>query len=102
MSVATVKLVSEQFMAEFYSRGDQVGTARSLQKDGWYRVLGSMGIHSLAGEDVAEEVFDLSNNPSRQAERDLHYGPFRSVSVGDIVNVDGQDYLCASMGWIEL
>lgn len=99
MSVATIKLVNEQFMGEFYFRKDQRATARSLQKDGWYRVLGTMGVPGLEGEAVAEEVFDLTNNPGRQDEREQLYGQGRSVSVGDIVNVDGVDYLCASVGW---
>jgi hypothetical protein len=102
MAVATIKLVNEQFMGEFYFRKDQEATARSLKKDGWYRVQGSMGVPGMEGMDVAEEVFDLTNNPSRQDEREELYGRDRSVSVGDIVNVDGTDYLCASMGWVEL
>lgn len=99
MSVATIKLVNEQFMGEFYFRPNQEQTARSLQKDGWYRVQGSMGVPGLEGEAVAEEVFDLTNNPSRQDEREQLYGRHRSVSVGDIVNVDGVDWLCCSQGW---
>lgn len=53
----------------------------------------------MAGEDAAEELFDLTNNPSRQDERIRCYGNGRSVSVGDIVCVDGVDYVCASTGW---
>lgn len=48
---------------------------------------------------AAEEMFDLTNNPSRQAEREQVYGNGRSVSVGDIVEVDGVDFLCSSFGW---
>ena len=51
------------------------------------------------GIDAAEEMFDLTNNPSRQDEREELYGNGRSVSVGDIVEVDGVDYLCSSFGW---
>lgn len=102
MSVATIKLVNEQFMGEFYIRKDQEQTARSLLKDGWYRVQGTMGVPGLEAEDVAEEIFDLTNNPGRQQEREELYGRFRSVSVGDIVNVDGVDYLCASFGWSKI
>lgn len=53
-------------------------------------------------EEAAEEMFDLTNNPSRQEERIRTYGNGRSISVGDIVNVDGVDYLCMSAGWEEL
>ena len=99
MAVVTIKLVNEQFMGEFYFRKNQEATARSLLKDGWYRVQGTMGVPGMDGEAVAEEVFDLTNNPSREEERQALYGNSRSVSVGDIVNVDGVDWLCASVGW---
>lgn len=61
------------------------------------------------GEGVAEEMFDLTNNPSRQDERELAYGRHRSVSVGDIVEVEDRDdpetvtaWLCMSSGWHRL
>jgi hypothetical protein len=102
MAVATIKLVNEQCMGDFYFRKDQEATARSLLKSGQYRVQGTMGLPGLEGEEAAEQVFDLTNNPYRQDERELLYGRHRSVSVGDIVNVDGVDFLCASMGWQRL
>lgn len=51
------------------------------------------------GEAAAEEAFDLTNNPSRQDEREEKYGRGKSVSVGDVVEVDGINYLCESCGW---
>jgi hypothetical protein len=99
MAVATIKLVNEQHMGEFYIRQDQERVARILLDQGQYKTIGSMGVPGKEGEAVAEEVFDLTNNPSRQEEREEMYGRGRSVSVGDIVNVDGVNYLCASMGW---
>jgi hypothetical protein len=54
------------------------------------------------GEDAAEEMFDLTNNPSRQDEREKLYGRGRSVSIGDVVSVDGVDYVCESIGWVKL
>ena len=101
MTVATIKLVDEQFMGQFYFRKDQAATARSLQNDGLYRTAGLMVV-PLQGEAAAEELFDLTNNPSRQAERERVYGRARSISVGDIVEVDGRNWLCASQGWIDL
>jgi len=101
MAIATVKLIDEQFMGEFYFRKDQEATARSLLKDGWYRdaavlaVPGAVGV----GEEVADEIFDLTNNPYRGAERSELYGRQRSVSVGDIIEVDGVRFMCASFGW---
>ena len=98
MSTVTIKLVHHQFMGEFYFRRDQVATARSLQKDGWYESCEPF-IVSAKGARAAEEAFDLTNNPYRQDERERLYGRGRSVSVGDIVNVDGVDFVCCSEGW---
>jgi hypothetical protein len=54
------------------------------------------------GEDGAEEAFDLTNNPSRQEERELKFGRHRSVCVGDVVEVDGVNFLCDTFGWCEI
>lgn len=54
---------------------------------------------AYTGEEAAEEMFDLTNNPSRQEEREKLYGRGRSVSVGDVVSVNGIDYVCDSFGW---
>lgn len=54
------------------------------------------------GEAAAEEMFDLTNNPSRQEEREKLYGRGRSVSVGDVVTVDGVDHVCESFSWVKL
>lgn len=54
------------------------------------------------GEAAAEEAFDLTNNPSRQDEREQVYGRGRSVSVGDVVEVEGEKFLCMSCGWEKL
>lgn len=61
----------------------------------------------MAGEAAAEEMFDLTNNPSRQDEREERYGRHRSVSVGDIIEVEEQpgivtQWLCESCGWKNL
>jgi hypothetical protein len=96
-----VKLVNEQFMGEFYFRPDQEATAHSLLKDGWYRSAYECFMQGI-GKDAAEEMFDLTNNPDRQEEREQVYGRQRSVSVGDIVEVNGVNYLCLSTGWKEL
>lgn len=53
----------------------------------------------FVGQDAAEEAFDLTNNPQRQIERLEKYGRGKSVSVGDVVEVDGVNYLCESFGW---
>ena len=93
-----VLLVNEQFMGEFYFRANQEQTARSLFKDGWYRTAGEFAVEGT-DEAAAEEVFDLTNNPYRQTEREQLYGRGRSLSVGDIVEADGRKWLCCSTGW---
>jgi hypothetical protein len=70
-----------------------------------YLVLPPMEVAG-EGQAAADEVFDLTNNPSRQDERLERYGNGKSLSVGDIVQVyDGPTpqsnikFLCASFGW---
>ena len=99
MATATIKLVNGELLGNFYFTPDPVALAQKLLKGGLYQVLGTMAVDA-EGEAAAEEVFDLTNNPSRQDEREQVYGRGRSVSVGDIVCVDGQDFLCASVGWV--
>lgn len=52
--------------------------------------------------DAAEEAFDLTNNPSRQDERERVYGRGRSLSTGDIVVVGEEQWVCLSFGWAEV
>jgi hypothetical protein len=99
MAVATIKLANAELMGNFYFTSDPIALARNMLREGLYKVQGTMGVPGMEGMDVAEEVFDLTNNPSRQEEREELYGRFRSVSVGDIVNVDGTDWLCCKQGW---
>lgn len=54
------------------------------------------------GVDAAEEAFDMTNNPSRQDEREQVYGRGRSVSIGDVVVTDDFTYVCASRGWLKV
>ena len=56
----------------------------------------------LTGEAAAEDLFDLSNNPAREAERAAKWGSRRSLSVGDVVHVDNDSWICASFGWEKL
>jgi hypothetical protein len=51
------------------------------------------------GEAAAEEIYDFTNNPARQNERVQAYGYGRSISVGDVVEVDGVNYACEFVGW---
>jgi hypothetical protein len=54
------------------------------------------------GEAAAEEVFDLTNNPSRQDEREEVYGRGRSLSTGDVVVVGDEQWVCMSCGWAKI
>lgn len=99
ISAVTVKLAPTELMIEFYTKQDAVGVASRGYAS--YEVRPCFAVDAL-GEAAAEEVFDLTNNPSRQAEREQLYGQGRSLSVGDIVEVDGVNYLCASQGWINM
>lgn len=103
MASATIKLLDPEMMIQFYINKDVAELARKLLKTDAYSIVGTMGVPDLEGEAVAEEIFDLTNNPSRQDQRDeLYDRRYRSVSVGDVVVVDGERFLCASMGWERL
>lgn len=56
----------------------------------------------ITGQWGAEQAFDLTNNPSRQEEREIRYGRHRSITVGDIVEVEGVNYLCLPNGWEQI
>lgn len=103
MYQVTVKHVPVESMILFYTgrMNGQQEVARDLLARGAYETGPTLMVDGV-GDDAAEEVFDLSNNPSRQGEREQRYGRGRSLSVGDIVQVDGQNILCASVGWIVL
>lgn len=74
----------------------------TLQAGGYQYVKGTIYVVDKFQQDAAEEVFDLTNNPSREEARGLQYGPHRSVSSGDIVEVDGSKFLCLPVGWCRL
>lgn len=101
MSVITIKLAPTELMGEFFFKADK---ALDIARDNLARYITATHFmnSNVSGIDAAEELFDLTNNPSRQEERIRTYGNGRSISVGDIVNVDGVDYLCMSAGWEEL
>lgn len=97
MSKVIIKLLAPEKMVHFYM-GFGVQEAQAMLDAGEYKVCEPIELEG-AGSQGAEEAFDLTNNPSRQSERASLYGRGRSVSVGDVVEVDGQNYLCAGMGW---
>lgn len=100
MSHVIIHLAPDSIAFTSYARRSKEDAVAAFRA-GQYSFCKSMEFSS-AGMDAAEEAFDLTNNPDRQDERERLYGRGRSVSVGDIVEVDGDAYLCESMGWSKL
>lgn len=100
ISVVTIKLAPAALMIQFYLNHDAARVAADNYSS--YEIRPCFAVFDVEGEAAAEEVFDLTNNPSRQLERVQLYGRARSLSVGDIVEVDSVNYLCASTGWVNL
>lgn len=95
MASIIIKIAPHDLKREMY--GDKT---LQLVKDNLSRYFPYPHINvSVEGEEAAEEAFDLTNNPSRQEEREIKYGRGPSLSVGDVVEVDGVNYVCLSMGW---
>jgi hypothetical protein len=96
---AKILLVDPEHMSEFYFRSNQVEIAQLLLAEDLYTAQGQFTLTVTDAEDAAEFLFDLTNNPSKDDLRAVLYGRGRSLSVGDIVDVDGELLLCASTGW---
>ena len=96
MAQVRIKLINPNYMAKVYFVEDVTDFVRN-NRDA-YTTLPAMTLDKT-GFDAAEEMFDLTNNPYRDDERQQVYGNGRSLSVGDIVEVDGVEFLCASFGW---
>jgi hypothetical protein len=65
--------------------------------------------HERIGEEVAEYVFHILNAPEEMlSEVELNIandfrGPGNhSLSTGDVVEVDGESFLCESFGWKQI
>jgi hypothetical protein len=96
MTKVTIFLAPRDVMREFSFEKEKLQLVRVNL--GYYQDAGSFECRD-AGEDAAEEAFDLTNNPSRQSEREEKYGRGRSVSSGDVIDVDGTKFVCMSCGW---
>ena len=95
---ATIFQIPTEAMITFYGK-DPIAAHREF--NGRHEAIFAVPTE-LKGEAAAEEMFDLSNNPGRDDERAAKWGPHRSLSVGDVVHVDGESFLCVSVGWIKL
>ena len=99
MTVATILLAEGPLNFKFYA--DPMEAMAALIRDNQYNKIGSIDTDKT-GKAAAEDMFDLSNNPQRDDERQLRWGRYRSLSVGDVVHVDNESFLCLSMGWQKL
>ena len=100
MNHATVFLAPADSQIAFY-REDPMAVTEWLIRGDQYRKIGVIATDK-SGEAAAEDLFDLSNNPSRQEERDTVWGANRSLSVGDVVHVENESWLCLPTGWQKL
>lgn len=102
MTKAVIILMKEELWRDrpMFNSDEQAAFAMLYRNTGFTEVA-TLNTR-FVGAQAAEEMFDLTNNPSRQDEREQLYGNGRSVSGGDIIRVDGVDYLCCSIGWQKL
>jgi hypothetical protein len=100
MAKVNLFLLDTKQMGRMYpTTSEQDRAARNLLLEGGQYTVKTMADSDDTPEAIADEMFDLTNNPSRQEEREEKYGRGRSLSVGDIVQVGGELMLCCSMGW---
>ena len=100
---AIIFLGNHEVMREAIFAEEKTTFARAAFAAGQYTVTAPIDVGDMPAGDVAEEMFDLTNNPSRQEEREQKYGRGRSLSVGDIVCLTtGEMYVCCSFGWEKL
>ena len=100
MKKVTVHLIESNYLGDFYFTQDAVALARKHLEAGNYSKVEVEVFGGLVGEDAAEAVFELTNHPGLNGERKRKYGNGRSVSVGDMVEVDGVRWLCRPNGWL--
>ena len=99
MSKVTIFLAPDKMLGRVFFGVDTV----NLVKDYFHRYKECPPIEvEQTGKEAAEEAFDLTNNPSRDSERVIKYGQGRSVSAGDVIDVDGKKFICLSFGWHEM
>ena len=100
MKKVTVHLIQSNYLGDFYFTQDAKALARKHLEAGNYSKVEVEVFHGLVGEDAAEAVFELTNHPGLNGERQRKYGNGRSVSVGDMVEVDGVRWLCRPCEWV--
>ena len=91
-------LAPDDMIGSFYFRDTPQALEQVRERRSHYRLAGMIPT-DLVGEEAAEMVFDLSNNPSKESLKESMGWVGRSFSVGDIVVVDGAEFVCLSVGW---
>lgn len=97
MNQVTVHLLPTKFAADAYMANNFISMAKAIMARGEYVSFEASGMDTVD----PEEIFDVSNNPDRQTERNQKYGQHRSLSVGDVVSINGNNYLCGNVGFYE-
>jgi len=88
-------------IGSFYFRDTPQALEQVRRRRADYRLAGMIPT-DLVGEDAAEMVFDVSNNPSKETMKESMGWVDRSFSVGDLVVADGVEWICLSVGWTKL
>lgn len=101
MSKVVIFIAPNEIRRAAYDK-DMVQQATQAFMMGQYDARGTVLVTETDPMDACEEIFDLTNNPSRQAERERKYGRWSSVSVADILSVDGIKFICLSIGYHEI
>jgi len=99
MALVKIKFAPSHMFLYGPDAADKVRTALA---EGKYVEESALFTVNGDSQDAADEVFDLTNNPGRQDEREQIYGRGRSLSTGDIVVVGEEQWLCMSFGWAEV
>ena len=98
-----VHLLNSNRLGDFYFTKEPVALATKYLEDGEYQPTShDLEVWAKDTEEALEWIFDLTNNPNRQPARLNMYGRGRSVSVGDLVEVDGVLFVCRPTGWLEV
>ena len=70
MTLAVIQQLGPKLMRDFYFAEEPKEFALKCLAQGRYKEVGPFDVCNLKSEDATEELFNLTNNPSRQAERE--------------------------------
>jgi hypothetical protein len=104
MLVTTLLAVDRYFEASV-SRGGSVTreSAADALLNGRYKLGPTLNVDVDTGAEAAEEVFDLTNNPSRALEVGRTWDEtVRPLRIGDVVCTPDGMFVCDEVGWISL